>query len=266
MHKKRTTLACPVRQGTAVRQCEPGAPTAHRAGASKFRRTAIPADEQRGLDDLYRQTLGTKWKNQQGWAKQEREDRPAACYGVTVEPVGTSEGWTALICGMATSCGCSWTSTACVAARCLIAGQLWLPSQLVLFGNPVGGTFPILSDFLGHRKIAHLWNDGGGSIPSSLGDCRQLRTVALQSNNLTGAVPRRLGRLVHLEYLNLSNNMLQLPLPTEIMDLQTRRGGSEGAALHAAPKASTSVHVTGAASPSTSPMLIAAATSASKMR
>eukprot|EP00936_MAST-01D_sp_MAST-1D-sp1_P002831 g2831.t1 len=120
------------------------------AVASKFRRTAIPADEQRGLDDLYRQTLGTKWKNQQGWAKQEREDRPAACYGVTVEPVGTSEGWTApdLRHGNVVRLQLDFNGLRGSALPESL-GNFGCLRELVLFGNPVGGTLPDSLGLLG---------------------------------------------------------------------------------------------------------------------
>ncbi|MFY8000002.1 MAG: leucine-rich repeat domain-containing protein, partial [Candidatus Kapaibacteriota bacterium] len=53
-----------------------------------------------------------------------------------------------------------------------------------------------------------------GVIPSSLGDCRALRTLNLGQNRLTGNIPLSFGNLRALQTLDLSRNQISGVLPT----------------------------------------------------
>ena len=56
--------------------------------------------------------------------------------------------------------------------------------------------------------------------PSSLGDLGSLRLLALQRNDLEGALPSSLGNLTALEHLHLNGNAgLSGPLPLSLSNL-----------------------------------------------
>ncbi|TQD95259.1 hypothetical protein C1H46_019051 [Malus baccata] len=110
---------------------------------------------------------------------------------------------------------------------------------LSLAGNLVNGTVP---GFIGRLKAVYLsYNSLSGdvpseigancgklehldlsgnflvhNIPSSLGNCSQLRTLLLYSNMFEEGIPAELGRLQALEVLDVSRNTLSSSLPREL--------------------------------------------------
>ena len=74
----------------------------------------------------------------------------------------------------------------------------------------------------GVATVRGLWfgrigrNNLTGEIPRELGRLRNLERLGLSNNNLAGEIPRELGRLRNLERLYLSNNNLTGEIPREL--------------------------------------------------
>ena len=56
-------------------------------------------------------------------------------------------------------------------------------------------------------RLADNWFTGG--IPSSISNLTTLTSLQLSINGFTGLVPRDLGRLQHLQYLYMTQNLLE---------------------------------------------------------
>ncbi|KAJ1435330.1 Serine/threonine-protein kinase, active site [Sesbania bispinosa] len=87
-----------------------------------------------------------------------------------------------------------------------------------LFFNLLGGTIPQeIGDDCG--RLEHLDLSGNflvQGIPSSLGNCTELRTLLLYSNLLEDVIPAELGKLKKLELLDVSRNTLDGVVPHEL--------------------------------------------------
>ncbi|KAL5768304.1 hypothetical protein ACOSQ2_015087 [Xanthoceras sorbifolium] len=68
------------------------------------------------------------------------------------------------------------------------------------------------------RLILHH-NQLEGSIPSSLGQCKELLRISLDGNKFTGIIPRNIGNLSLLQELYLDTNDLKGSIPPEIGNL-----------------------------------------------
>ncbi|KDP27247.1 hypothetical protein JCGZ_19946 [Jatropha curcas] len=84
--------------------------------------------------------------------------------------------------------------------------------------NQLGGAVP---NEIGNscEKLEHLDLSGNffvGGIPSSLGNCGNLKTLLLYSNLFEEVIPSQLGRLGKLEVLDVSRNSLSGPIPPEL--------------------------------------------------
>ena len=79
-------------------------------------------------------------------------------------------------------------------------------------GLDLSGTYD--SDIGDWRRIGLI-----GPIPPELGDLSQLRTLALEGNELKGPIPPELGNLSHLTQLHLGDNSLIGPIPPELGNL-----------------------------------------------
>jgi hypothetical protein len=58
-----------------------------------------------------------------------------------------------------------------------------------------------------------------GTIPTQLGQCQSLVSMALNSNQLTGSIPSEFGNLVNLNELYLEQNVLTGAVPSELASL-----------------------------------------------
>merc|ERR1712183_1007267 len=70
-------------------------------------------------------------------------------------------------------------------------------------------------------SMEHFIIDGNllsGTIPSQLGQMKNMKYLGLQYNGLTGTIPSALGLLNLLEGLDLSNNYLIGSVPAEIVE------------------------------------------------
>eukprot|EP00253_Pinus_taeda_P018541 PITA_18541 len=89
---------------------------------------------------------------------------------------------------------------------------------LDLSGNILSGKIPnSLAPLKQLRFLLLHHNQLSGTIPSNLGNCTNLELLDLSHNKLIGNIPHEIAKLYNLNfYLNLSWNLLEGSLPTEI--------------------------------------------------
>ncbi|KAL9262579.1 LRR receptor-like serine/threonine-protein kinase RPK2-like protein [Drosera capensis] len=89
---------------------------------------------------------------------------------------------------------------------------------LYLSTNHLTGVIPVwIGSECSQLEYLVLSGNGlSGSIPASLGHCRNLRVLLLFGNRLRGAIPSTLGQLRKLEVLDVSRNGLRGPVPEEL--------------------------------------------------
>ncbi|WP_166835682.1 S8 family serine peptidase [Rheinheimera pleomorphica] len=187
----------------------------------------IPQAECAALVQLYYDTQGQDWLNQQNWLQ--------------------------------TATPCNWHGVSCSAGRVTslvlddngLVGQL--PdslnqlselTELDLSFNALQGSFPPALLQLTKLQRLQLWNnafDGAippalanltelvaldlsfnrfsGALPSGLGNLPQLRELFVENNFLSGAVPSTLGQLSQLQILWLENNDFSGTLPQSLIEL-----------------------------------------------
>lgn len=89
-----------------------------------------------------------------------------------------------------------------------------------LSGNNLIGTIPTTINNLTYLKTLNLdSNQLSGSIPIGFGLMSWLNHLILSNNNLTGGIPRQLGNITNLLNLNLSNNPLGGDIPNSFGNL-----------------------------------------------
>src|SRR5690349_9015740 len=87
-------------------------------------------------------------------------------------------------------------------------------------GNRLNGSIPTSIGNLENLKTLSLFgNKLSGVIPASIGNLKSLQTVWLSSNRLSGAIPSSIGNLVNLTDLDLSANQLSDSIPSSIGNL-----------------------------------------------
>ncbi len=101
----------------------------------------------------------------------------------------------------------------------MIGGSL---AQLYMGRNNLNGTLPTeLGDLRDLQVLALFENEKlTGPIPSELGNLAQLRGLYLESNSLTGKIPPELGDLKQLRDLRLVSNSLTDMIPPELGNLE----------------------------------------------
>ena len=71
-------------------------------------------------------------------------------------------------------------------------------------------------------------NQLNGSIPSSLGNLTNLRSLFLQRNDLSGSIPSSLGNLTNLEWLYLVGNQFSGCIPASLREIERNNLNSLG--------------------------------------
>ncbi|KAI9074195.1 hypothetical protein K1719_043849 [Acacia pycnantha] len=67
------------------------------------------------------------------------------------------------------------------------------------------------------------YNQLEGSIPKSISNCTSLKEIYLDGNSFTGFVPKGIGKLDKLNFLDFSYNHLKGPIPSNIFNISTWR-------------------------------------------
>ncbi len=94
------------------------------------------------------------------------------------------------------------------------AGDGWTNHNNWLTDRPFSQWYGISSDPQGRVILADLfYNNLSGTIPSSIGDLSQLRSLNIGDNNLSGTIPAEINLLDSLVTLNLSLNDLSGTIP-----------------------------------------------------
>jgi Leucine-rich repeat (LRR) protein len=94
--------------------------------------------------------------------------------------------------------------------------------NLDLSESQFSGTIPTQVGQL--RNLANLWafgNDLTGPIPTQVGLCTDLIQFAAYDNRLTGGIPTELAQVHQLEWLSLETNDLDGSIPTQLSQLQS---------------------------------------------
>ncbi|XWS25037.1 hypothetical protein CRYUN_Cryun27aG0036500 [Craigia yunnanensis] len=93
---------------------------------------------------------------------------------------------------------------------------------LALSGNKLFGNIPVsLCKANNELMLLDLSNnDLGGTIPTSLGNCRSLVYLNLGGNNLTGGIPGKLQGAKKMSFLDISGNHFDGPFPSVVHKLQ----------------------------------------------
>ncbi|KAA8515039.1 hypothetical protein F0562_018173 [Nyssa sinensis] len=131
------------------------------------------------------------------------------------------------------SCECnSENSTICHVVSIVIKGYSLpgvLPPELVKLPylreidfayNYLSGTIPQEWASTQLNLISVLANRLSGEIPKELGNITSLKYLDFEANQFSGTVPPELGRLINLETLMLSSNQLTGELPTTFAELR----------------------------------------------
>ena len=106
---------------------------------------------------------------------------------------------------------CSWFGVICDSTGVV---------EINLIGNGLTGTVPSSVSQLVELKSLRLYNNQlTGSIPSELGQLSKLTRLYLYNNQLSGAIPTELGQLTNLGSLGLNQNQLSGPIPASLGQL-----------------------------------------------
>lgn len=106
---------------------------------------------------------------------------------------------------------CSWFGVICDGTGVV---------EINLIGNGLTGTVPSSVSQLVELKSLRLHNNQlTGSIPSELGQLSNLTRLSLYNNQFSGAIPTELGQLTNLGSLALNQNQLSGPIPASLGQL-----------------------------------------------
>ncbi|CAL2235881.1 unnamed protein product [Prunus armeniaca] len=127
-------------------------------------------------------------------------------------------------------------------------GQLTKLWQLELYSNQLNGTLPFglrnlinlenfdasenllegdLSEvgFLKNIVSLQLYNNGlSGEVPAEFGEFKKLVNMSLYTNKLTGTLPQKLGSWSKVDFIDVSENFLTGTIPPDMCKMGTMRG------------------------------------------
>lgn len=110
-----------------------------------------------------------------------------------------------------TSDYCSWYGVTCDRST----GRV---TALILDGDGLTGTLPsTIADLSELRTLSVPHNAFSGEIPESIGELRFLQVLELQGNNFSGNIPDQITNLQFLQLLNLSFNSLSGGIPRKLI-------------------------------------------------
>uniref|UniRef100_UPI003568DB9C S8 family peptidase n=1 Tax=Arsukibacterium sp. TaxID=1977258 RepID=UPI003568DB9C len=188
----------------------------------------VPLNQCNALVQLYYDTLGQSWLNNQGWLEPEvaicnwagvscRNDQVTALdlsnNNLSGELPAALAGLTAL-----TELDLSFNSLTGDFPTVLL--QLRNLQQLSLWQNGFSGAIPAaISELSALSQLDLSFNNFSGALPDSLGQLARLQRLFVESNQLTGAVPSALAALTDLKLLWLADNNFSGTLPQNFIEL-----------------------------------------------
>ncbi|XP_027152081.1 probable leucine-rich repeat receptor-like protein kinase At1g35710 [Coffea eugenioides] len=94
--------------------------------------------------------------------------------------------------------------------NCRYLRLLWLDE------NPLNGNLPVsIGNLSKSLEEIHMFHCGiGGEIPKSLGNLSNLDYVNLGSNGLTGSIPSSISSLLNIQRISFRDNKIQGPIPS----------------------------------------------------
>ena len=111
-------------------------------------------------------------------------------------------------------------------------GPNWANSHLWLTDSPLGEWAGVTTDTVGRVTALGLrWNQLSGEIPRELGRLTYLTHLDLRDSRLSGGIPPELGNLENLTDMLLARNQLSGEIPPEFGDLTNLRALDLGANL-----------------------------------
>ncbi|MAA95114.1 MAG: hypothetical protein CML21_11470 [Rheinheimera sp.] len=188
----------------------------------------VPLSQCNALVQLYYDTLGQSWLNNQGWL----EPAVSLCNwagvscssgqitaldlsnnNLTGELPSALAGLTAI-----TELDLSFNSLTGDFPAVLL--QLQTLQQLSLWQNGFSGAIPAaISELSALNQLDLSFNNFSGNLPSSLGQVAGLQRLFVESNQLSGAVPSALAALSNLQILWLADNNFSGTLPQNFIEL-----------------------------------------------
>ncbi|XP_031255823.1 LRR receptor-like serine/threonine-protein kinase RPK2 [Pistacia vera] len=112
---------------------------------------------------------------------------------------------------------CTWFGVTCDRFTGRVTG-LALVGAVTSSSNVIAGTLPAsISELAELRTLSIPHNVFSGQIPASIGELRFLEVVELQGNNFSGEIPYEISKLEALRVLNLSFNLLSGGVPRRVI-------------------------------------------------
>lgn len=187
----------------------------------------IPPTECAALVQLYYDTQGQHWLNQDNWLL---NATPCSWYGITcsagrVTSIVLAEN------GLVGSIPANFNQLTALTELDLsfntLQGSFPAPvlqlanlQRLQLWSNAIDGSIPnAIGNLTALTELDVSFNRFSGALPASLGNLTQLRQLFVENNQLSGAVPAEFGQLSQLQVLWLANNDLSGTLPASLTNL-----------------------------------------------
>ncbi|WP_213999979.1 S8 family serine peptidase [Arsukibacterium sp.] len=164
----------------------------------------VPQNQCNALVQLYYDTLGQSWLNNQGWL----DPDTAVC------------DWGGVTCsnGQITALDLSNNNLSGELPAALSA--LSELTELDLSFNSLSGSFPEVLLQLTTLQRLSLWQNGfSGVIPATISELGGLRQLDLSFNNFSGGLPASIGQLTGLQRLFVESNQLAGALPAALAEL-----------------------------------------------
>ncbi|SNY51796.1 Leucine rich repeat-containing protein [Arsukibacterium tuosuense] len=188
----------------------------------------VPLPQCNALVQLYYDTLGQSWLNNDGWLDPDSaicDWTGVSCSNGQITALDLSNNnlsgeLPAALSGLSavTELDLSFNSLSGSFPGVLL--QLTTLQRLSLWQNGFSGTIPSsISELSGLRQLDLSFNNFSGGLPASIGQLRGLQRLFVESNQLAGAVPAELAALTNLQVLWLADNNFSGTLPQNFIEL-----------------------------------------------
>ncbi|WP_290610924.1 S8 family peptidase [Arsukibacterium sp. UBA3155] len=164
----------------------------------------VPLNQCNALVQLYYETVGQSWLNNQGWL----EPEVAVC------------SWAGVSCSNGQVRALDLSNNNLTGELPAALAGLTALTELDLSFNSLTGDFPAVLLQLRSLQQLSLWQNGfTGAIPAAISELRALSQLDLSFNNFSGALPASLGQLSSLQRVFVESNQLSGALPSALAAL-----------------------------------------------